>query len=99
VYGLYAAVTRQTLKGEPKEGWHADQRLTIDEALEACTRGPAWASFEDDVKGTLAAGKLADIAVFDTDLSEAGRTRPSRLLEAKVLYTIVGGRIVHERAR
>ena len=96
VYGLYAAVTRQTLKGEPKEGWFPDQRLTIEEALEAYTRGPAWASFEDDRKGTLAPGKLADIAVFDLDLVETGRTKPADLLKAKVLYTIVGGKLVYE---
>ena len=41
-------------------------------------------------------GKLADIAVFDKDLVELGRSRPAELLEAKVLYTIAGGRIVHE---
>jgi predicted amidohydrolase YtcJ len=95
-YGLYAAVTRQTLQGEPKEGWFPDQRLTIEEAIEAYTKGPAWASFEEEAKGTLAAGKLADIAVFDTDLVEAGRTRPAQLLEAEVLYTIVGGKVVYE---
>ena len=96
VYGLYAAVTRQTLKGEPKEGWFPDQRLTIEEALEAYTKGPAWASFEEDRKGTLAPGMLADAAVFDTDLVKAGRTKPADLLEAKVLYTIVGGKVVYE---
>jgi predicted amidohydrolase YtcJ len=96
VYGLYAAVTRQTLKGEPKEGWFPDQRLTIEEAIEAYTKAPAWASFEDGVKGTLTAGKLADVAVFDADLVEAGRSRPAALLEAKVLYTIVGGKVVYE---
>ena len=96
MYGLYAAVTRQTLKGEPKEGWFPDQRLTIEEALEAYTEGPAWASFEEDQKGTLAPGKLADVAVFDTDLVEAGRTRPADLLKAKALYTIVGGNLVYE---
>jgi len=97
VYGLYAAVARQTLKGEPTEGWFASQRLTIDEAIEAYTKTSAWASFEEDIKGTLAAGKLADIAVFDTDLMEAGRTQPARLLEAKVQYTVVGGKVVFER--
>ena len=51
VYGLYAAVTRQTLKGEPAAGWYPDQRLTIEEAIEAYTKGPAWASFEEDRKG------------------------------------------------
>ena len=96
-YGLYAAVSRQTLTGEPAEGWFPDQRLTIEEAIEAYTRNPAWASFEEDIKGTLTPGKLADIAVFDVDLIEAGRNDPARLLEAEALYTIVGGRIVHER--
>ncbi|WP_419857387.1 amidohydrolase [Candidatus Palauibacter irciniicola] len=96
-YGLYAAVSRQTLSGEPAEGWFPEQRLTIEEAIEAYTRNPAWASFEEDIKGTLTPGKLADIAVFDVDLIEAGRNDPARLLEAEALYTIVGGRVVHER--
>jgi predicted amidohydrolase YtcJ len=96
VYGLYAAVSRQTLKGEPKEGWYPDQRLTIEEAIEAYTRGPAWASFEENIKGTLAPGKLADVAVFDTNLVEAGARDPRKLLEAKVLYTLVDGKVVYE---
>jgi predicted amidohydrolase YtcJ len=97
IYGLYAAVTRQTLKGEPKEGWFPDQRLTIEEAIEAYTKGPAWASFEEDVKGTITAGKYADLAVFDTNLVEVGKAAPARLLQANVLYTIAGGRIVYQR--
>jgi predicted amidohydrolase YtcJ len=48
------------------------------------------------VKGTLQPGRLADIAVFDTDLVHAGKASPARLLEAKVLYTIAGGRVVYE---
>ncbi len=95
VYGLYAAVTRQTVSGEPAEGWFPDQRLTIEEAIEATTKGPAWAAFEEDIKGTLTAGKLADIAVLDTDLIEVGNNDPAKLLEAKVLYTIVGGKVVY----
>ncbi len=97
VYGLYAAVSRQTLSGEPADGWFPDQRLTIEEAMDAYTRAPAWASFEEDSKGTLAAGKLADIAVFDMNLVEAGHNNPTDLLKAKVLYTIVGGKIVYQR--
>jgi predicted amidohydrolase YtcJ len=96
VYGLFAAVSRQTLTGEPKEGWYADQRLTIEEAIEAYTRGPAWASFEEEIKGSLAPGKLADVAVFDTNLIEVGASDPRKLLEAKVRYTIVGGKFVYE---
>ena len=94
VYGLYAAVSRQTLKGEPKAGWFPDQRLTIEEAIEAYTKGPAWASFEEASKGTLSPGMLADIAVFDTDLVAAVKSDPSKLLKAKALYTVAGGRIV-----
>ncbi|MFQ5704564.1 MAG: amidohydrolase [Gemmatimonadales bacterium] len=95
VYGLYAAVTRQTLAGEPEEGWFPDQRLTIEEAIEAYTKTSAWATFDEDVKGTLTPGKLADIAVFDTDLIEVGKSDPAKLLDAKVLYTIAGGRVVY----
>ncbi|MDZ7667995.1 MAG: amidohydrolase [Gammaproteobacteria bacterium] len=95
VYGLYAAVARQTLSGEPEGGWFPSQRLTIEEAIDAYTRAPAWASFEEDIKGTLEPGKLADITVFDTNLVEAAREDPARLLEAKVLYTIVDGQVVY----
>jgi predicted amidohydrolase YtcJ len=97
IYGLYAAVSRQTLTGEPKDGWFPDQRLTIEESIEAYTKGPAWATFEDNLKGTLTPGKLADIAVFDTNLLEVGKKSPAQLLKAKVNYTIVGGKVVFER--
>ena len=97
VYGLYAAVSRQTLAGEPKPGWFADQRLSIEEAIEAYTKTPAWASFEESTKGMIKPGLLADLAVFDTNLVEAGRTAHSRLLQSKVLYTIVGGQVVYQR--
>ena len=96
-YGLYAAVSRQTLTGQPPEGWYPDQRLTIEEAIEAYTWAPAWASFEEDDKGTLTPGKLADISVWDTNFIEVGRSDPAQLLEAEVLYTIVGGEIVYAR--
>jgi predicted amidohydrolase YtcJ len=99
VYGLYAAVTRQTLKGEPADGWFPAERLTIEEAIEAATKSPAWAAFEEGRKGTLTAGRLADVSVWDADLVDAGRRDPRRLLEAKVVYTVVGGKVVHEPER
>jgi predicted amidohydrolase YtcJ len=97
VYGLYAAVSRQTLAGTPAAGWFPKERLTIEEAIEAATKNPAWASFEESVKGTITPGKLADLAVFDTDLVQVGRTDPARLLKANVLYTIVDGLMVYRR--
>ena len=89
VYGLYAATSRQTLTGEPRGGWFPGERLTIEEAIEAATKNPAWASFEEHIKGTITVGKLADLAVFDTNLIE--------VLKARVLYTIAGGKVVYER--
>jgi predicted amidohydrolase YtcJ len=97
--GLYAAVTRQTLGGEPKGGWFPEERLTIEEALDASTRAPAWAAFEEGEKGTLTPGKLADIAVFDTDLVAVGSSDPPALLRARVRYTVVGGKVVYEGGR
>ncbi len=92
--GIYAAVTRQTVNGEPAEGWFPDQRIPLEEALQAYTWGAAYGAFEEDRKGTLEVGKLADIAVLDTDLFE---TEPSQWLEAGFTHTILGGKIVYEK--
>ncbi len=90
--GIYAAVTRQTLKGEPAGGWFPQERLTLEEAVRYFTVNNAWATFEEHDRGSLRAGKLADVVVLDRDI----RTRPPReLLETRVLYTIFDGRIVY----
>jgi len=92
--GLYAAVTRQTITGDPPSGWFPEQRITIEQAIRAYTLNTAYANFEEDEKGSLVVGKLADITVLDRNLLEI---EPRELLEAQVLYTIVDGRIVYER--
>ena len=94
LYGLYAAVTRQTVNGLPESGWFPEQRIALEEALKAYTWGSAFATFEEDIKGTIAPGTLADLVVIDTDLFE---TEPSDWLSAKFDYTIVGGKIVYQR--
>jgi predicted amidohydrolase YtcJ len=91
--GLYAATSRTTVAGEPAGGWFPDQRLTIEEALRAYTWGSSYANFADDRLGTLETGKLADLAVIDRNLLDA---TPAELLSARVLVTVVGGRIVYE---
>jgi predicted amidohydrolase YtcJ len=102
IYGLYAAVTRQTVQRTPAAGWFPDERLTIEEAIRAYTLGSAYASFEEQIKGALTAGRLADITVLDTNLL---RTRPTYWIDergavkVRTLYTIVGGRIVHQTAK
>ncbi|MBX2874129.1 MAG: amidohydrolase [Saprospiraceae bacterium] len=92
--GLYAAVTRQTVKGEPAEGWFPEQRLSLEKALRAYTWGAAYGAFEEDTKGTIEAGKLADFSVIDTDLFT---TSTDQWLEAGMAMTIVGGKIVYEQ--
>jgi predicted amidohydrolase YtcJ len=93
-FGLYAAVTRQTLTGEPEAGWFPEQRISLEESLRAYTYGSAYGAFEENIKGTLSPGKLADIAVLDTDLFS---TEPEQWLKAHVDLTLVGGKVVFER--
>ncbi len=92
--GIYAAVTRRTLDGKRPGGWVPAQRITVEEALYAYTRDAAFASFEEDVKGTLAAGKLADFVILDRDVS---RVSPAELRDVQVLETYVGGQRVFPR--
>lgn len=94
LYGLYAAVTRQTINGEPEDGWFPEQKISLEDALKAYTWGASFGAFEEKIKGTIATGKLADFAVLDTDLFE---TEPSAWLEANVDYTIVDGEVVYQR--
>ncbi|HEU4388082.1 MAG TPA: amidohydrolase family protein, partial [Blastocatellia bacterium] len=89
--GLYAAVTRQTLKGEPAAGWFPDQRISIEDAIRAYTLNTAYANFEENVKGSIEAGKVADLVVLDKNLLSA---TPREMLDARVIYTIVAGKIV-----
>jgi len=94
LYGLYAAVTRQTVNGQPEEGWFPEQKISLESAIKAYTQGSAFATFEEDRKGMIKAGMLADIVVLNTDLFES---EPTAWLNAKFDYTIVGGRIVYDR--
>jgi predicted amidohydrolase YtcJ len=93
ILGIYAAVTRQTLDGSPPEGWFPEERVDVETALRAYTVGNAWAAGEEAVKGTLAPGKLADIVVLDADPFQVA---PARLKDIRVMYTIVGGRIIYQ---
>ncbi len=93
LHGMYAAVTRQTLDGEPEGGWFPQERIDIETALRAYTVNNAWAAGEEAVKGKLAPGYLADLVVLDRDLF---RIDPSALKGVSVLYTVTGGRVVYE---
>jgi predicted amidohydrolase YtcJ len=90
-YLIYAAVTRQTLTGEPEGGWFPEERISVEEALRAYTIDNARAAFEGGRRGSLKAGKLADITVFDRNMLEIA---PADILKAEVTHTIVGGKVV-----
>jgi predicted amidohydrolase YtcJ len=95
IEGIYAAVTRQTLDGRHLGGWVPEQRITVEEALRAYTSDAAFASYSERETGTLERGKLADFAVIDRDLT---RVAPGEINAARVLMTVVGGRVVYSDA-
>jgi predicted amidohydrolase YtcJ len=92
--GLYAAVTRQDLQGNPPGGWFPGERLTREEALRGFTLDAAWSLFLDKEVGSLEAGKRADLVVFARD----PMTIPAaEIPRAEIDYTLVGGQVVYER--
>lgn len=92
--GIYAAVTRRTLDDRHPRGWVPEQKITVEEALRAYTSGAALASFEEDRKGRLSRGMLADLVLIDRDLTAIA---PEAIRDARIIMTVVGGRTVFER--
>jgi len=93
--GIYAAVTRQTLDGANPEGWVPQQKVTVEQALRAYTVNGAYSSFDENVKGMLAPGMLADFVVLAEDLTKVD---PVSIKDMKVLQTYVDGRKVFDRS-
>ncbi|MGD2121375.1 MAG: amidohydrolase [Gemmatimonadota bacterium] len=93
-YLIHAAVNRTTLNHTPEGGWFPEEKISVHEALKAYTINNAIAAFEGDIRGSLTAGKLADITVCDLNLMEID---PADILNMNVEMTIVDGGIVFER--
>jgi len=89
--GIYAAVTRKTLSGQPEGGWFPEERLTVEEAIRAYTLNTAYAGFEENSKGSIAVGKLADFVVLSDNLLTMN---PNDIKDVTVTSTFVGGKIV-----
>lgn len=87
--GIYCAVTRTTPEGSPRGGWQPHLRISAEAALRHFTKDAAYASFDEADKGTLAPGKLADFVVLSDDILASPA---ERILKAKVLLTVMGGR-------
>jgi predicted amidohydrolase YtcJ len=94
IANFYATVTRQLPNGQPPGGFDPEQRLTREEALRTMTLDAAYGGFQEDTKGSITPGKLADLVVLSQDIL----TVPDdELLNTQVLTTIVNGQVVYER--
>jgi len=91
--GVYAAVTRATLDGKNPDGWFPEQKLTVAETVSAYTLGSAYAEFQDQEKGSISIGKLADMVILSDDIFSI---QPEKIKEVKALRTFVGGKLVWE---
>jgi predicted amidohydrolase YtcJ len=91
---FFASVTRQTLKGEPADGYEPAEKMTREQALRSYTLDAAYGAFEEKIKGSIEVGKLADFTVFDQDIM----TVPdNQLLRTQVMLTVVGGRVLYQK--
>jgi predicted amidohydrolase YtcJ len=91
---FYASVTRKTLKGEPEGGYEPEEKLTRAQALRSYTLDAAYGAFEENIKGSIEKGKLADLVVFTENIMEA---EEMDILKAEVAMTIVDGKVVYKK--
>jgi len=90
---IYAAVTRRTLDGKNSKGWVPEQKISVEETVRAYTYGSAYAEFQENVKGTITPGKLADLVILSRDIFKID---PKEIENVKVVFTMVDGRVVYE---
>jgi predicted amidohydrolase YtcJ len=90
---IYAAVTRRTLDGKNSKGWVPEQKISVEETVFAYTSGSAYAEFQENVKGTITPGKLADLVLLSRDIFKID---PKEIENVKVVLTMVDGRVVYE---
>ena len=95
VLSIYAAVTRRTLDGKNANGWVPEQKISVEEAVRAYTVGSAFAEFQENEKGTIAPGKLADLVMLSRDIFHLD---PKEIEKVRVAMTILDGRVVYAAA-
>lgn len=92
--GLYAAVTRRTLDEKNPDGWIPEQKISIEDAIKCYTINSAYAAFEENIKGSIETGKLADMIVLSDDLLSID---PKNIKDVEVLMTIFDGKIIYTK--
>ena len=93
IASFYASISRKTLKGLPEGGYEPEQKMTRAQALRSYTLDAAYGAFEEDIKGSIEVGKLADFAIYNQDLMTVPE---DKVLDTKVVMTIFDGRVVFE---
>jgi predicted amidohydrolase YtcJ len=91
---FYASVTRKTLKGEPEKGYEPEEKMTREQALRSYTLDAAYGAFQENIKGSIESGKLADFTVFSQDMMTVPE---NELLTTSVVMTIIGGKVVYKK--
>jgi predicted amidohydrolase YtcJ len=91
---FYAAVARKSIKGESGEGWHPEQAISREQALKMFTIWPAYAAFEENDKGSIEPGKLADFTVLSQDIMKIPEPE---ILKTRCAMTVIGGEVVYQR--
>ena len=92
---FYAAVARKSIRGESAEGWHPEQAVSREQALKMFTIWPAYGVFEENDKGSIEVGKLADFTVLSQDILKIPEPE---ILKSRCVMTIIGGAVVFESA-
>lgn len=93
IASFYASVSRKTLKGTPEGGYEPAQKMTREQALRSYTLDAAYGAFEEDIKGSITIGKLADFTIYDQDIMQVAE---DKLMDTKIAMTIFNGEIVYD---
>lgn len=93
IASFYASVSRKTLKGMPDGGYEPEQKMTREQALRSYTLDAAYGAFEENIKGSITPGKLADFTIYEQDLMTVPE---DKILDTKIAMTIFNGEVVYE---
>ena len=95
IYGIHAAVTRQTVLGEPAGGWYPEQKLSLEDSITGFTAVAAWSARRENELGSIVPGKWADLTIYDQDLFSLP---PDRWPDVETEMTVVSGEVVYNKA-
>lgn len=94
IASFYASVSRKTLKGLPEGGYEPEQKMTREQALKSYTLDAAYGAFEENIKGSITPGKLADFTIYNQDLMQVPE---DEILKTEIAMTIFDGKVVYTK--